>query len=235
MRPIHYVVSCEHGGNLVPKAYQHLFQGEEHVLESHKGWDIGALVIAKQIANILDSRLIYNKICRLLVECNRSEDSPELFSSYSQKLKDSVKEYILEQYYYPYREKVEDHIQMHLQDKRVIHLSIHTFTPIWHGTERMVDIGLLFDDNRSNEIEFCSAWKNAVRDRLPEYTTLLNVPYHGADDGFTTYLRKQFPEDHYLGIEIEINQKWVGSEDLTRMVHGLTDALGAAFMEGQSV
>jgi len=32
-----------------------------------------------------------------------------------------------------------------------------------------------------------------------------NYPYLGKADGFTTYLRKQFPAN-YMGIELEVNQ-----------------------------
>jgi len=34
-----------------------------------------------------------------------------------------------------------------------------------------------------------------------------NFPYKGCNDGFTSTLRKKFPNDAYLGIELEINQK----------------------------
>ena len=38
-----YFLSCEHGGNHIPTAYQPLFKGAEEVLASHRGWDPGAL------------------------------------------------------------------------------------------------------------------------------------------------------------------------------------------------
>jgi len=40
-----------------------------------------------------------------------------------------------------------------------------------------------------------------------------NYPYAGKNDGFTTYLRRRFPSDAYLGIELEINQKHVMAAD----------------------
>ena len=36
------VITCEHGGNHIPGAYRHLFQGQEAVLQSHRGFDPGA-------------------------------------------------------------------------------------------------------------------------------------------------------------------------------------------------
>jgi predicted N-formylglutamate amidohydrolase len=37
--------------------------------------------------------------------------------------------------------------------KPVLHLSIHSFTPIWSGVERKVDIGILFDPDNKSEAE----------------------------------------------------------------------------------
>ena len=42
---------------------------------------------------------------------------------------------------------------------------------------------------------------------LPKFKVRFNSPYLGKADGFTTYLRKKFP-DKYSGIELEVNQKF---------------------------
>ncbi len=39
-----------------------------------------------------------------------------------------------------------------------------------------------------------------------------NYPYTGKSDGFTAYLRRRFPADVYVGIELEINQKHVSNQ-----------------------
>jgi len=36
----------------------------------------------------------------------------------------------------------------------------------------------------------------------------MNRPYLGSSDGHTTSLRKEFGGESYLGIEIEVNQKY---------------------------
>lgn len=54
---------------------------------------------------------------------------------------------------------------------------------------------------------------------------MINVPYNGADDGFTTYLREQFPADKYLGIEIEVNQKYAGTEEMSVIRSALSNSL----------
>ena len=37
----------------------------------------------------------------------------------------------------------------------------------------------------------------------------LNQPYCGASDGLTTALRRRFPPERYLGLELELNQRHV--------------------------
>jgi hypothetical protein len=46
-----------------------------------------------------------------------------------------------------------------------------------------------------------------LADRRPEMRVRRNYPYLGKTDGLTTYLRRQFPAEQYLGIELEVNQR----------------------------
>lgn len=221
MKPVTFVVSCEHAGNIVPKPYQDLFSRDVEVLNTHRAWDPGSLALGKNAAHFLKAPLFKTEVSRLLIECNRSVDHALLFSEFSNKLSASQKKSLLEQYYYPYRNEVEEYLQKTTQQHTVIHLSMHSFTPVWDGLERKTDIGLLFDAKRHTESKFCSTWQLDSQAKLPDYCIALNDPYNGADDGFTTYLRKIFDASCYLGIEVEINQKWVGTPQL----NFLTDAL----------
>ena len=91
-----------------------------------------------------------------------------------------------------------------------IHISVHTFTSVYHGKVRAVDIGILFDPNRQQETSFARILRGAISsdDLVVKY----NEPYQGTDDGFTTTLRTKFGDDQYLGIELEINQKFENKE-----------------------
>jgi predicted N-formylglutamate amidohydrolase len=90
----------------------------------------------------------------------------------------------------------------------VIHLSIHSFTPLLNGHLRNCDIGLLYDSSKQAEKEFCKTFKTLMLQQRSDLNIRYNYPYLGKADGFTTYLRKRYPH-RYLGIEIEINQHFV--------------------------
>ncbi|MTI20637.1 N-formylglutamate amidohydrolase [Fulvivirga sp. RKSG066] len=224
------IITCEHAGNYVPKEFALLFLGHEEVLESHRGWDPGAMQLAKAMAKNFSTKLHYCKVTRLLVEVNRSIGHEQLFSEFTKKVDPHVKQLLLDKYYKPYRQEVQDKIEELVSDgHQVIHISMHTFTPVLNGIERTVDIGILFDDNRREELVFSDAWKEQLQLTLPDLTIMHNCPYHGADDGFTTYLRTKFTASQYLGLEIEVNQKLID----TPIYKEIGKALSFTLPEGQ--
>jgi len=130
---------------------------------------------------------------------------------------------ILQQYYYPHRNSVEDVILK--VSKPALHLSIHSFTPVLNGEIRNVDVGILFDPDRKGESGFCKQLFDGLEQALPFLVIKFNEPYKGTDDGFTTYLRTKFSDDEYLGIEIEVNQKYLGTEQWEVIAMGLKEVL----------
>lgn len=198
------VITCEHGGNKIPLAYSSLFEKKKTLLDSHQGWDLGILEVFEFVKLEAD----YYKsssISRLLIEKNRSLHHSQLFSEITQPLKISAKQKIIEKYYLPYRNEIEQQIHNYLsKGEEVLHISLHSFTPILNGQKRNADLGFLYDPKRNAEL----FWVKKMIDYLDKSTNLKirrNYPYLGTADGFTTYLRKQFSEN-YGGIEIEINQ-----------------------------
>ena len=84
-----------------------------------------------------------------MVELNRSLHHPNLFSKWTKDLSPPEKERVLAEYYFPYRSKVEEYIHRALKDQdALIHLSVHSFTPVMDGIVRNADIGLLYDPRR---------------------------------------------------------------------------------------
>ena len=226
MRERKIIISCEHGGNHVPVNYQYVFSQAEASLNSHLGWDPGSIEIAKYLARHLEVPAFYQKVSRLLVEMNRSIDNPQLFSAYSMRLTEDTRQELLDKYYYPYRNSVESKV-VQLIDRgfEVLHLSIHTFTPELNGIVRAVDIGLLYDPERLREYEFCRLWKSRLDEQMTDKLVLYNCPYNGADDGLTTYLRNKYSPDAYLGIELEISQRFVNTLEMNKMKQVLYQTL----------
>ena len=213
-----FLITCEHASNQVPHVYQDLFLDAERVLESHEGWDPGALNLAQNISSALDCDLLVYEFTRLLIEVNRSPWHHHLFSRFSRDLTGEERMYLLDTYYTPYRQKVEDKIKEQIAlGFRVIHISVHSFTPNYFGEKREVEIGLLFDPQRTFESHFCEDWLSYLKGNST-LDVRNNQPYKGTDDGFTTYLRTQFRNEVYLGIELEVSQQIIDQKNVHQLM-----------------
>ncbi len=205
-----FVITCEHGGNRIPAAYRDLFEPHQALLDSHRGFDPGALAMAEALARALAAPLVASTVSRLLVDLNRSIGHPQLHFEASRKAHTAVRQRILKRYYQPYRAQAERLVKQAIADHgRVIHLASHSFTPELDGKVRNADIGLLYDPARPGEVDLCERWTTALKACAPDLTIRRNYPYAGKGDGLTAWFRQRLPPGKYVGIELEVNQKHV--------------------------
>lgn len=207
------IVTAEHGGNEVPAECRDLFGGHEAELHSHRGWDPGTLPLAERLAAALDAPLVAARTTRLLVDLNRSAHNPRVFSDVTRSLPRAERESLVDRYHRPHWERAREAVARGITEQgRVLHLGVHSFTPVLDGRVRRPDLALLYDPARPRERKVATAWAAALADALPERTVRRNNPYRGAADGMTTAFRRSFPEALYLGLEIEVNQRHLGPD-----------------------
>jgi predicted N-formylglutamate amidohydrolase len=202
------LVTCEHGGNRVPRRYAPLFRGLERQLRTHRGFDFGALLMAREISRHFTALLVASTVTRMLVDLNRSISNRRLYSAASRAAPKEEADRILRDHYFPYRRRVEGLVAKAIgRGRRVVHISSHSFTPRLHGRVRRADVGLLYDPARRGESDLCALWKTALENVATELTVRRNSPYAGKNDGLTTHLRLRHRPSEYVGIELEINQR----------------------------
>ncbi len=225
------LITCEHGGNRIPRILAPLFFEAGEALTGHRGWDPGALGVARTMAARLRAPLEYATLSRLVVDLNRSPGHPHVFSEFTKALNPDRRARALLLYHTPYRQKVDGLVGAWLQRGRdVVHVSVHSFTPVLHGVRRTADLSLLYDPAREAERALASRWVRALSEALPELAIRRNQPYRGTSDGVTTWLRRHGPS--YRGIEVEINQRlldaWGAFPDrfADALARGLVVALG---------
>ena len=230
------VISCEHGGNEVPPAYAALFEGHEALLPTHRGWDPGALELARQMAQAFGAPLFAATTTRLLIDLNRSIGHRQLHSEATRSLALAARRDIAARYYRPHRDAVESEIaRLIASSRQVIHIASHSFTPELHGVVRQADVAWLYDARRAGEKLLAQHWLNALGQRRPELRLRRNYPYQGKGDGLTSLLRKRHGSGHYVGIELEVNQRFVmaGGEAWTALQADLVRSLGDVLALGQ--
>jgi predicted N-formylglutamate amidohydrolase len=205
----------------VPEWLAPRFAGAAEALESHRGWDPGALGIARCFVASLgfeplvaSSSRLEARTSRLVVDPNRSEDSPSLFSEVTRELPLADRKRILADHYHPYRDWVHDAVRESV-DKGicVMHISVHTFDPVLGSDRRDFDAGILFDPGRALEAAVAREWIASLRAGPACIDVRENQPYLGTDDGVTTSLRSMFPPSMYVGVEVEVRNDLVRESD----------------------
>jgi len=189
----------------VPARYRGLFSAR--FLATHRGYDPGALTLARDFAAATRAPLFYSTISRLLVELNRPLGHPHVFSMC---VPAKAQPQLLKRYYLPYWRDIENAVRR--ANRRVVHISFHSFTPKLRGERRTTDIGLLFDPARAPEAALCRRWRDALQRRGPRLRVRYNDPYDGTHPSVVQSMREKFGPRRYVGIQIEVNQKYPRGE-----------------------
>jgi len=219
------VISCEHGGDSIPYKYLYLFKNAHEILNSHRGYDLGALELFNSIKNNYIAHKQYATISRLIIDINRSPHRRSLYSEFTKHLPKNEKELIFEIYYKSFRQSFEKEITtLWSNNTCVLHLSVHSFTPVLNGVVRQTDFGILYNPERIAEKQFAQIWREELSVILPDCRTRFNYPFRGKPDGHVRYFRDR-EKNKYLGIEFEMNQKYA---DDNRIIKGIAHAFNKA-------
>ena len=187
-----YVIVCDHAVNTIPERYGTLGL-DIAARESHIAWDPGALPISRALSVALDAPLIFSKVSRLIIDCNRppshagsivtvSENTPVAGNVGISAEERSLRE---REYYAPFHagiDKVLDTYPARGVSPSVI--AIHSFTPVYKGKARPWHIGIL--SNRDRQLA------DALLSRLGGEADLIvgdNEPYNAADGVYHTLER----------------------------------------------
>lgn len=192
---------CEHASNHVPPGLDDLGLSAD-VLASHVAWDPGALDLAKQLAKTFSAPLVAGRISRLVYDCNRAPDAPDAMPQRSEiydipgnlGLTEGDRKTRIDAVYAPLHACVEQEIKAR---DSVALVTVHTFTPIYNGVRRSVEIGLL----HGAAPELAKAMLAEASESA--YDVQLNAPY-GADDGVSHMVDRHGSANSLPNVMIEV-------------------------------
>jgi len=125
--------------------------------------------------------------------------------------------------YEPFRRTLSAEIAAGRPDLRVL-VTVHSFTPVYHGEPRAVDLGLLHDSDPG----LAHAMLAAAPTHLPRLDIRLNAPYD-ATDGVTHTLRAHAVPRGMPNVMIELKNSLLGDAGgIARIADGLAGMLGTA-------
>ena len=177
-----YVLICEHASRLIPAKLGTLGLSEQE-LHSHIAWDIGAEKVARLLSRLIDAPLLLQRYSRLAYDCNRPPEAPAAIPELSEltaipgnrKLSAADKLARAREIYRPFH----DGVSLALDRRaaaglRSLLVSIHSFTPVYKGKSRSVELGILHDRDTTLSSRLIKSF--------PNVDARLNEPY-GPKDG----------------------------------------------------
>ncbi len=205
------ILICEHASNVIPKKLGNLGLSDAD-LKRHIAYDIGAEGTARILAKLIDAPLILQRYSRLAYDCNRPPEAEAAMPALSettlipgnQNLSVEAKLTRTTEIYRPFQHTIENFLDTRAANgMRAIPVSIHSFTKIYKGKERPVELGLLFDRD---------AWlANLLVKSFPGFNTQLNEPY-GPKDGVMHLMNLHAAPRGLHHLMIEIRNDLIESE-----------------------
>jgi predicted N-formylglutamate amidohydrolase len=186
------VLICEHAGQLLPESLGSLGLDIE-AMSTHIAWDIGAAGLARALSKQLDAPLIMQRYSRLVFDCNRVIEAPDAIVGESdgveipdnQQLSATDRQLRFDQVYTPFEQAIKKVIDDCLQQgTSPAIVSIHSFTPVFKGQQRSLDLGIIHDPS---DAAF-AAYTLELGRQSGQYSVELNQPYE-ARDGVTHTLQ----------------------------------------------
>jgi predicted N-formylglutamate amidohydrolase len=186
------VLVCDHAANALPEEFGTLGLSAAD-LDRHIAWDPGAEPVARRLAEALDAVLVESRISRLVIDCNRPLDAPDLIPVVSetttipgnQELSPEQRARRVALAYDPFHGAIEDVVSQRLAAGRETRLvSVHSFTPVYKGVSRPWHIGIIHDEDRRLAAPLIAALRS-----LRGVTVGVNQPYSPADRVYFTLER----------------------------------------------
>lgn len=197
------LITCEHASQRLPEPWR-WSERDRRLVDTHWAYDLGAAELAREYAEAIGATAVLARFSRLLADPNRPEDSPTLFRDVAEgqpvelnvAIDPAEREIRLDGYYRPFHEAVDREVAA---SGAPILLAMHTFTPLYEGTPRELEVGVLFDEEEALAAELLEAFAKAGLRVAP------NEPYSGRA-GLIHVVDRHARTHGRRAIELEVRQ-----------------------------
>jgi predicted N-formylglutamate amidohydrolase len=209
-----FLLVCDHASNHMPAEFGGLGLGAADLVR-HIAWDPGALGVSRRMSANLDAPLVRSNASRLLIDCNRPLDAPDLITPMSEStiipgnigLSPARRQERIERFYNPFHSVVDAILSARL-DKCLSPgvIAVHSFNPVYLGIARPWQVGIIHDED--------SAWALCLVDHLrarTNFTVGINEPYSPSDRVYHT-LERHARSRSLPAVMIEVRNDEIASE-----------------------
>jgi len=230
------VLVCEHASRAIPPELNALGL-DEAAQRAHVAWDIGAAILARRLSERLDAPLVCGGLSRLVYDCNRPFSAPDCIPERSERydvpgnrgLDAAARRERLERVHDPFHAALEEVClgQTRRCGRPITLVTVHSFTPVYMGARRAVEIGFLHHEDPA-----LAEAALAVETARGVYRAALDEPY-AASDGVTYTLARHGESAGRRAVMLEVRNDLIETDAAAlRMGDHLGDtlvrALGAA-------
>ena len=200
------LITCEHASNRLPTS----FSLPKRLINSHWALDVGISKVVDKVSEILDCTAIKANYSRLIIDLNRhfhqetlirektSRTVPVLFNRNLSKKKIEERK---NEIHKPYHERIDSLIkELKKHHKQIILICLHSFTPIYFGKPRHVEIGMMYNEHKRLAKHIGEGLREFGHD------VKYNEPYSAIKgEAYTAYTHGR--KNDILWVEIETNNK----------------------------
>jgi predicted N-formylglutamate amidohydrolase len=205
---------CEHASRRLPSRFGTMGLSPD-ILESQIAWDPGALAVARLLSERLDAALIHQRFSRRVYDCNRPPEAEAAMPAVSEifsipgnaDISPEERQARAEALYFPFRDALAAFVVGRRKAGRpCVLVTVHSFTPVYHGVARPVEVGILHDTDKRLADRMLA---HGVADG--RYDIRRNEPY-GPTDGVTHTLIEHGIRTGQFNVMIEIRNDLVKDE-----------------------
>jgi predicted N-formylglutamate amidohydrolase len=209
-----FFLTADHAGRAIPRLLGDLGLPPSD-LQRHIAWDIGVAHVTETLSQALDASAVLQAYSRLVIDCNRHPAWASAIPTTSEltaipgneNIAPAEREARRREIFLPYHQRIAELLDARVAaGRRTVLIAMHSFTPVFRGETRTIDIGILYNRDRrlaDTLLDLLRAEGDlAVGDNAPYAITDASdytVPVHGEGRGLPH-------------VEIEIRQDLIGDD-----------------------
>lgn len=207
-------LTADHAGRLIPAALGDLGVSEAE-RQRHIAWDIGIAATTEHLSALLDATAVLQTYSRLVIDCNRDPGWPTAMPDISEftpipgnrDLTPEDRVARVDAIFTPYHQTITKLLDARqTAGRRTVLVAMHSFTPVFKGESRAMQVGILYNHDRRLAQTLLSLLRQEgdliIGDNAPYAIT------ENSDYGIPTHGEKRgLPH-----VEIEIRQDLIAGE-----------------------
>jgi predicted N-formylglutamate amidohydrolase len=176
-----FAIVVDHASNRIPPRWGDLgLSARDRV--RHIAWDPGALGVSLKLSDLLDAPVVHSTVSRLVIDCNRDLDAPDLVPTISETteipgnagLTADDRTWRLAAAHAPFHGAIDRVLDARAAaGLETFLICMHSFTPTYRGVARPWPIGLI----HARDTRYTSALRDALAADAPDLNIGWNEPY----------------------------------------------------------